>query len=140
MRPGLRFLSSFRALTCRHRRALLWLWVAGLVVLAPLSLLPQTAPPTGIGDQDLALDKVFHVIAYGGLTALAMTLFEDTGVRWRAVVAVLAISVIYEIGQRYVPGRSFGWDDLAANVLGVAVGYGAGRAFAGRATVEVDGA
>ena len=39
-------------------------------------------------------------------------------------MAVLAIasSVLFECAQLYVPERSFGFDDMAANMVGVIIG------------------
>jgi len=115
-----------RGLVARFRPFFFWLWIAGLIALAPLSWLPQTTPPTAIGGVELSLDKVFHFIAYGGLAGLAMLVFEDARKRRWAVAIVLLASVGYEIGQIWAPGRSFGWDDLTANVLGWLLGVALG--------------
>lgn len=116
----------------RHPVLFRWVWAAGLVALAPLSLLPQTSPPTGIGGVELSLDQVFHVIAYGGLSGLAMLIFDRARSRNLAVAFVLLVSAGYETGQLFVPGRSFGWDDLWANLLGGLLGYGLGVVVLGR--------
>ncbi len=115
-----------RALVARFRPFFFWLWIAGLVALAPVSWLPQTTPPTGIAGVELSLDKFFHFIAYGGLAGLAMLTFEDAHKRRIAVAIVLIASLGYEIGQLWAPGRSFGWDDLTANALGWLLGMGLG--------------
>jgi VanZ family protein len=111
-----------RDLVRRFRPFFFWLWIAGLLALAPLSWLPQTTPPTGIGGVELSLDKFFHFIAYGGLAGIAMLVFEDAPKRRIAVAVVLLAGLGYEIGQLWAPGRSFGFDDLAANAAGVALG------------------
>lgn len=115
-----------RALVSRFRPFFFWLWIAGLVALAPLSLLPQTTPPTGIAGVELSLDKLFHFIAYGGLAGLAMLVFDAARKRGWAVALTFVASLAYEIGQHFVPGRSFGWDDLGANAIGVVIGVALG--------------
>lgn len=139
LRPAgpLALLALLRGLVARHAGFFMLLWSGGLMALAPLSLLPGTAPPTGVWDIDLSLDKVFHVIAYGGLAGIPMLALADR--RWRLVCAgvVLLAGFGYEIGQAYVPGRSFGYDDLLANIAGVALGVGLGawiRRLPGRAS------
>jgi VanZ family protein len=122
----LHWLVVLRELVARYPIAFMMLWLAGLIALAPLSLLPGTAPPVGVWDLDLSFDKVLHVIAYGGLAGIPMLALAQR--RWRTAgvgVALLA-SLIYEVGQSYVPGRSFGYDDLLANIGGVALGVALG--------------
>ncbi len=126
-------LRGLRDLVGRFRTPFFWLWIVGLVALAPLSLLPQTTPPTGIGGVELSLDKVFHFIAYGGLAGLAALVFVDPRRRWIGLGVVLLAGLGYEIGQLWAPGRSFGFDDLAANAVGVMVGGVLGRWIAGLA-------
>jgi VanZ family protein len=120
---GLRhWLVLLRELVARHPVIFMAIWGAGLIALAPLSLLPGTAPPVGVWDVDLSFDKILHIIAYGGAAGIPM--LAMTSKRWRTAgvgVALLA-SLAYEIGQSYVPGRSFGYDDLLANLGGVALG------------------
>ena len=118
----LRAIVGLRDLVAGHPLAFMVLWWVGLVALAPLSLLPSTAPPTGIGGVELSLDKLLHVVAYGGLAGIPMLAVADFRRRATAVGAVMA----YEIGQEFAPGRSFGYGDLAANLAGVALGVGAG--------------
>ena len=119
---GLRhWLVLLRDLVARHLAIFMAVWAAGLLALAPLSLLPGTAPPVGVWDIDLSFDKVLHVIAYGGATGipmLALTRRDWLSAAWPSCCCRLG----YEIGQSFVPGRSFGYDDLLANLGGVALG------------------
>jgi VanZ family protein len=122
-----RFALRLRGVVDRFRPFFFWLWVGGLIALAPLSLLPQTTPPTAIAGIELSLDKVFHFIAYGGLAGLAMLVFDRDRRRCYALGIVLVAALAYEIGQLWVPNRSFGWDDLAANTGGYVAGLLLGR-------------
>ncbi|MDF3074126.1 MAG: putative rane protein [Alphaproteobacteria bacterium] len=120
---GLRhWLALLRELVVCHPAIFMAIWAAGLLVLAPLSLLPGTAPPVGVWDVDLSFDKVLHVIAYGGLTGIPMLALTRRDWLSAAVAVVLIAAFGYEIGQSFVPGRSFGYDDLIANLGGVALG------------------
>lgn len=115
-----------RDLVARYATFFMLIWLGGLIALAPLSLLPGTAPPTGVWDVDLSLDKFFHVIAYGGLTGIPMLALTRRDWLSAAVAVVMIAAFGYEIGQGYVPGRSFGYDDLIANIGGVALGVALG--------------
>ena len=120
--PPLAAVVLLRDLAVRHSTLFMLVWLGGLNALAPLSLLPGTAPPTGVWDVDLSLDKFFHVLAYGGLTGIPMLALTRRDWLSAAVAIVLIAGFGYEIGQGYVPGRSFGYDDLIANIGGVALG------------------
>ena len=120
--PPLAAVVLLRDLVARYSMFFMLVWLGGLIALAPLSLLPGTAPPTGVWDVDLSLDKFFHVIAYGGLTGIPMLALTRRDWLSAAVAIVLIAAFGYEIGQGYVPGRSFGYDDLIANIGGVALG------------------
>jgi VanZ family protein len=111
-----------RDLVAHYAGLFMLVWLGGLIALAPLSLLPGTAPPTGIWDIDLSFDKFFHVIAYGGLAGIPMLALKRRDWLSAAIAVVLIAGFGYEIGQGYVPGRSFGYDDLIANIGGVALG------------------
>jgi VanZ family protein len=124
--PPLAAVVLLRDLVVRHSTLFMLVWLGGLIALAPLSLLPGTAPPTGVWDVDLSLDKFFHVIAYGGLTGIPMLALMRRDWLSAAVAIVLIAAFGYEIGQGYVPGRSFGYDDLIANIGGVALGVALG--------------
>ena len=101
------------------------------MVLGTLLLLyirPCAAPPTSIAGIELSLDKVFHVLAHGSLRAMALVIAPNR--RLALAMAALAIvsGVLFECVQFYVPQRSFGFDDVAANMEGVVAGGFAGRA------------
>lgn len=119
-------MAFLRDLVARYSTFFMLIWLGGLIALAPLSLLPGTAPPTGIGNVELSLDKFFHVIAYGGLTGIPMLALARRDWLLIAVAIVMIAAFGYEIGQGYVPGRSFGYDDLLANIGGVALGMALG--------------
>jgi VanZ family protein len=98
----------------------LWATVFGGADSGPLNQLLRTP----------GLDKVGHVVLYGGLTALAIAGTGDRRVLrfvplWPSVFFTL--SLLDEFRQRTVPGRDFSRDDMIANLLGVSLGWVAGR-------------
>jgi len=90
---------------------------ACLVVLVLLSWLPGDAMVrTGIGGQ------VEHTVAYFG-TAVIMALAYRERPRLRLQVLLLVVLAgILEVGQLYVPGRSFAVFDFAASSAGAIIG------------------
>jgi VanZ family protein len=68
-----------------------------------------------------ALDKVGHFVMLGGLSFLAVGFFGRA--RWLRVVGVLAVlSALEEASQAWFPARTVDAADLAANLLGIALG------------------
>jgi len=104
------------------------LWLVAFVTLFFLYVLPVAAPPTAILGIELDLDKLFHMLAHGSLMALPLAIVPNR--RLAAVMVVLAIAsaVLFECAQLYVPERSFGFDDMAANMAGIVIGGFLGRA------------
>lgn len=95
------------------------LFAPTLLIVGALSLFPQTAPPGG-GIDDLSL----HALTYGALAMASVWVFKR---RWHlAVLVVLLYSAGIEGLQHFVPGRHGSLEDLAANVLGILIGVGAG--------------
>ena len=90
-------------------------WIAALVVLYfALGPALEREPLTG-------WDKGNHVAAFGGLAVLGLVGWLA---RERAVVAGLAgYGLAIEVLQLFAPGRHFDLHDLAADGLGIAVGW-----------------
>lgn len=83
-------------------------------VLAANHRLPRIALDGG-------LDKVGHFLLLGALSFLAVGFFFRT--RWPWVVAALgALSALEEASQAWFPARTVDAGDLAANLLGIALG------------------
>ena len=96
------------------RRGFKVLWLAGLVIITVLSLLPGDLSP-----QVTLSDKLVHFSAYllaGGVGAMA----TSNGRRMLLVLAATAtVSLGIEVLQMAVPGRQFEWLDFVANSLGL---------------------
>lgn len=65
-------------------------------------------------------DKVVHIIFYGGMLVLSKLAYPNAPL-WKLIVGVLMIGVLDEVHQMFVPGRRPGWDDLAADLAGIAL-------------------
>lgn len=99
--------------------------IAMVVAALVGSLTPQLAPPSQGG-----IDKVIHFGAYG---ALGIVFCMAIPGRWRyalAGIAVCALSSGIELLQEMVPERNGSWEDMAANVVGCALGLAALKLFA----------
>jgi VanZ family protein len=104
------------------------LWVAAFVTLFFLYVLPGAAPPTGIAGIELGMDKLFHALAHGSLMAMPIAIVPNNRLAFAMAVLAIGSAVLFECAQLYVPQRSFGFDDMTANMVGVAIGGFLGRA------------
>lgn len=89
-----------------------WLGVAAVIAL---SLRPHPPQLPGL----FGWDKVQHLLAYAVLMWWFRQAFRE-GLRW--VLALVALGVGLEFLQALTPNRVFDHADMAANVLGVALG------------------
>ena len=99
-----------------------WAWllfphlsfIVAASVLASCHRLPRIALDGG-------LDKVGHFLLLGALSLLAVGFFGRA--RWLRVACVLgALSALEEASQAFFPARTVDARDLAANLVGIAVG------------------
>lgn len=107
-----------------------WRWVT-LIYFAALTTGTHW-PGLRIGSPGpIPMDKILHALAFCGLSGLLMLtrLLDRTSPRafvqrniWRCAAAAAAVAAIDEITQA-LPGqdRFPGWDDYAADVVGIAV-------------------
>ena len=91
--------------------------LAAFLLLAPGDMLAPI--PMSLGD----------VVLHTGLMALVAGLGVLAFVNQAGAIALalVLIGIGTEFGQLYVPGREFHWSDMAANMAGIALGYGAGH-------------
>ena len=93
-----------------------WFLSATIVVYGSLTPLPMTPPDVPFAD------KLLHFLAYCWLAALPMFLQRRAWGIIAPPLAVMALGIVLEIGQLYVPGRTFSLGDMAANGAGVLAG------------------
>ena len=67
-------------------------------------------------------DKLVHLITYGFMLLLALLAFPK-GKPMLLACAIILLGALDEIHQIYIPGRSAGFDDLAADIVGILIVY-----------------
>lgn len=104
-------------------RIILPVWVFSMVIVIWLSLTPKVEFPIDFWNAD----KLYHCAAYAWLAWLPMIGFGNRSRALTASLSMILLGVALEIGQYYVPGRTFSFLDMTANGLGTMLGLFAGR-------------
>ena len=91
-----------------------WLLVAAVIVL---SLVRVGGDPRSQGD------KVGHVLAYATLMFWFSQIYARGRTRLLIAAALALMGVALEIAQGFTGYRSFEYADMAANTVGVAIGW-----------------
>ena len=97
--------------------------VVALAAVVALSLLP-IGPPQLLRGMSL-LDKWTHLIMYGALSSVLLIDRRLNGAKmqWILVtILVAALGALLEVGQYFLPYRTFEWLDMLANALGAILG------------------
>lgn len=89
-----------------------------IVSIAYLSL----SPKIGV---DIGNDKVGHLFAYGSLAFWTLLSFYKRSFSNSPTLILLVVmyGLLMELGQLFVPGRTFSLLDLLANTLGAVLGF-----------------
>lgn len=117
-------------------RTLWWsLGIALLALITALSLLPLRGPQIDIPNSD----KLNHLLAY---IVLMLYFGQLAGAGWRRRLRVAAALIAYgaaiEILQSMLPPRSAEWADLAADVVGIGIGWLLLRSALGQTMVAIE--
>ena len=102
------------------RRPRLWLglWIAAIVALVVVCLVPlDSLPPLPENS-----DKLEHLFGYFALSAAAVQLFGSGRALLVATVGLVALGIGVEIAQGFTAYRSSDPADALANTLGVLLG------------------
>jgi len=105
------------------RPVFLVIWYISILLVCYCSLTPRLELPVTFWNAD----KVYHLLAYGWIANLP---FLGYSVKKQALLAsfsMIFLGIVLEIGQIYVPGRTFSFIDIIANSLGVFLGMLMGR-------------
>lgn len=100
--------------------------VAGLVVAIVLiaNLFVIGAQPIAVGLIPSPWDKLAHLALFAALGAL-LVIAADGRRAWLVLAALVAVAIADELLQAGLPGRVASVADLAADVVGAAVGVAA---------------
>ena len=93
-----------------------WLWAAAIVFLS----LTPSPPDTGVEHGD----KLGHLLAYGLLMFWFCFLYRYRYTRLAYGIGWIALGIALEFAQGATGYRSFEVADMAANSLGVLLGWG----------------
>lgn len=106
-------------LPLRFRRLWLVLGAVMVGVMLYLCLIPQVPGPNFPG-----VDKIEHLLAWGGLGAWFASLVERRGFL-RLGIGLVVLGIGIEFAQELMNlGRQGDWRDVVANTLGVVLGVG----------------
>jgi VanZ family protein len=99
-----------------------WAWLVfpqlSIIVTASVLASCRRLPPLALHG---GLDKVGHFAMLGALSLFAVGFLGPA--RWlRVVLALGALSALEEASQAFFPARTVDAGDLAANLLGIAIG------------------
>ncbi len=112
-----------------------WLGLAGLLLIAALSLLPLRAAALAIPNGD----KLNHCVAY---IVLMLYFGQLAGAHLRqrvsVIIGLIAYGVLIEASQSVMPPRTAEWADLAANLCGILIGLVLLRTPLGRLLIAVE--
>lgn len=100
-------------------RIILFLWGISICIVIYYSLVPQVEFPVDFWNAD----KLYHSAAYGWLAVLPMMGIALRRLALPAALSMIILGVLLEIGQYYIPGRSFSLLDITANGLGALLGF-----------------
>jgi VanZ family protein len=102
----------------RRRPRWAWLFFPQVAALVTASLLATARRLPVATLSRHGLDKLGHLLGFGGVAFLAVGFFGEE--RWRGtVLAVATLSALEEASQRFLPARTLDPWDLAANVVGI---------------------
>jgi VanZ family protein len=107
-------------------RYLLIAWVIAIILVSSLPSIPSLKLQTA--NNEIRLDYLIHFLEYGALTFFTFLAFA--GEKFilgftKALILMLSIllfAVIDEYHQKLIPGRTFNYNDVISNILGVIAG------------------
>ncbi|MEN6373227.1 MAG: VanZ family protein [Smithella sp.] len=103
----------------KWQRTIIIFWCISILIVIYYSLVPQVEFPVDFWNAD----KLYHCAAYGWLAVLPMLGFANPRRAASAAFSMILLGILLEVGQYYIPGRSFSLLDITANTLGVAMGF-----------------
>lgn len=108
------------------------LWVTAILVIP--TLLPINFPRYKYLGVIIHTDYLVHVVLFI-LLVISLKLVGIKTSNTSVFILLLAVSVLAEVWQLYIPQRTYNTYDLISNIIGVVIGYGVG----GRIRTRVKG-
>ena len=105
------------------RKVVLALWTVSIGVVCYASLKPEVEFPVDFEGADLA----YHALSYLWLSFLPFAIFPDEQKRLLYAFLMIPLGIALEIGQGFVPGRTFSPLDMMANSSGTLLGVICGK-------------
>jgi hypothetical protein len=97
----------------------LWVAIGYALVVAVIYLSLTPAPPVEMGG---GRDKIYHALAYGTLMIWFVQGYPRS--RWPVIAAACAaLGIALEYVQGWSGIRTFGYDDMLGDVVGVVIGW-----------------
>lgn len=95
-------------------------WKVSAIISCVILLYLTLTPSVGIVINVSHIDKLYHFIAFAGVTFLLMSAFVQIN-RWMIGFLMLALGLLIEIIQYQIPGRDFSGLDWLADAVGTFV-------------------
>ncbi len=101
-----------------------WRLVIALLVTGILRTLPDPHLETYMGmDYTWWLDQLLHLGFYFVVTLILFWLLPSEKPTLSFFFSLFSITLLFELAQLFIPGRSFTPLDIASNFLGIALGF-----------------
>lgn len=96
------------------------IWFLFLLTTMFILLTPKT-----FIENDLHIDKIIHFSIFAILTALSFMAFVNLKKSYQILLVILlaVFSFTMENLQKFIPNRTFSYEDIHANFLGIIAGF-----------------
>ncbi len=100
--------------------------IGSFILLGIVSLLPDFHPEHLITNEyNSNLDIAIHASLYLAITLIVFSLKKYSKLKFQSVTVlfIFLFSFIIEFFQKFIPGRTFSFQDLGSNMLGISIGW-----------------
>ena len=98
-----------------------WLFIGMCLVSMVIYLSLNTGEPSAVAS--FLHDKLSHMLGYFGLMLWFLQLYSSRGKRWLVAGLLVMMGVMLEYLQGIGGVRTFEFEDMLANTLGVVIGW-----------------
>ena len=100
--------------------------IGSFILLGITSLLPNFHPEHLITKEyNSTLDIAIHASLYLVISLIVFSLKKHSKLKYQTITAlsIFLFSFIIEFSQKFIPGRTFTFQDLGSNILGISIGW-----------------